>query len=917
MLDCTIHPPYEVEYEAQIGVEDTPYNNRRLGTAQKSVPRKRLGSDTQEFLAKAMEVRNKFLTQEKAVSMQHKEYESNFTMLRSKFQPHSGIEGVTIMQSSLDTISENIAFEDQIASPVYKVDSEIDPTRKLQDSQDASLGNFLSRPIKIAEYEWSTSTTLGEAFDPWSLFCENPRVINRITNFNLMRMKLHLKVLINGNGFHYGRAILAYNPLDSLDDLSAHTSLVNADLVQTSQLPHIYLDPTTSLGGEMILPFYYHRNYINISANGWSEMGMCYLRSLNTLKHANGATDKVTITVMAWAEDVSLSVLTSLPSPFLTPQSGKEDEVDEANRKGVISGPASAIAKGARALSGISMIAPYAMATAKAADVVGGVAKMFGYCAPPITKAPDPYRPQPVNTLALTNVPQTINKLSMDEKQELTIDPRIAGLSGDDPMNIKNIASRESYLTSFPWTTNTDPEETLFNIRVSPVVWRETRLTPNSYVFPACCMAALPFKYWTGTMKYRFQIVASAFHKGRLRFSYEPNYQFTNEYNTNYNRIVDIAKEQDFTIEIGNGQEYTLLDHADPGPDVDGEVFSEIGYSNKGPGNGILTVYVLNELTTPNSTVDNDIEINVFVSAGDDFEVFVPDSKFQNFTFFAPQAGIESEPSFAPESQSTTEASQPLQWQTMKLGPGEQDISDVNKVFTGESIASFRPLLKRGNLHESQFVRASRGNNMGLRPSFPFLRGYAPGAVHITSGAVLYNYCNTVLLHWVSYAFQGRRGSIRWKVIPRCYGTGQDSISMYAGRNPIGTGIPYFHANALNDQFLGTSKTAHTVVNHTGSPLDVGFPTSGVDGSCYTNNNVNNVLEFEVPYYSRYRFSPGKEADLTTLEKFDPIWRYFISSQVNNASAVDFWCSTGEDFQVYMWTGLPRMYYEAGPPAPG
>jgi hypothetical protein len=228
---------------------------------------------------------------------------------------------------------------------MYVVDSEFDGTRKLQDLGDATLQNFFSRPIKIQEYEWDVGANLAEDFNPWTDFFSNQRVIDRLTTFNLLRCKMHLKVVINGNGFHYGRAVLAYNPLDDEDDLSTHDAAVSADLVQTTQLPHVYLDPTTSNGGEMILPFYYYQNYLNIPERNWEQMGRCYLRSLNDLKHANGATDQVTISVFAWAEEVTMSVLTSLD---YEPQSGQE--IDEANQKGFISGPASVVSKAAKLL---------------------------------------------------------------------------------------------------------------------------------------------------------------------------------------------------------------------------------------------------------------------------------------------------------------------------------------------------------------------------------------------------------------------------------------------------------------------------------------------------------------------------------------------------------------------------------------
>jgi hypothetical protein len=140
----------------------------------------------------------------------------------------------------------------------------MDPTRSLQDSDDARLENFFSRPIKIAEEEWATSTTLGFDIDPWSLYWENPRVANRIANFHLLKCNLKIKVVINGNGFQYGRALVSYLPFDVYDTLTTNASLIREDLVQASQQPRIFLDPTTSQGGEMKLPMFNYYNYLSI-----------------------------------------------------------------------------------------------------------------------------------------------------------------------------------------------------------------------------------------------------------------------------------------------------------------------------------------------------------------------------------------------------------------------------------------------------------------------------------------------------------------------------------------------------------------------------------------------------------------------------------------------------------------------------
>lgn len=837
----------------------------------------------------------------------------------SNLKSQSGLEkyadGTTndnaVMRVAGSSTHENVQFSDQVDPYMYDVLSYTDPTRRLQDTNDATLENFFSRPIKIAEEEWATSTTLGFDINPWSLYFENPRVANRIANFNLLRCDLKIKVVINGNGFQYGRALVSYLPFDQYDTLSTNAALIRQDLVQASQQPHLYLDPTTSQGGEMKLPFYNYWNYISIPNSQWSELGQLYFRTLNTLKHANGASDLVTVSVFAWAENVSMSVLTSAESGTLTAQSGKE--VDEVNAKGTISGPATSIAKVAGAMTKVPYIAPFAQATQMAAETTASIAKMFGYCRPPVTRNPEPYRPHVASSLAMTNVGDGPSKLTIDDKQELSIDPRIAGLNGVDPMNIKEIAKRESYLTTFSWNIGTSPETLLWNATIDPTTWAQNAGPPVSYHFPACAMAALPFKYWTGTMKFRFQIVCSAFHKGRLKIVYDPVAFNSNEYNTNYLSVIDIADQTDFTIEIGNGQDRTLLSHSLPGINSVTEMYSTTPYvAPKDFGNGVIGVYVVNELTTPNSTVNNDIEINVFVSMGDDFEVFVPDDHFQYFVF-KPQSGLEGN-TLVSEAQNTEEPSAPQQESAIDLGPKLANNADINKVFTGESIGSFRTMLKRYNLWNALgYLDSAATVIQGRYSMFPYLRGNVAGAVDTTAEFASYNYCNTVLMHWVVNAFSGWRGSIRYKYLPR--GPFNDSWrpTMYVQRHGIGE-IGYDQIHTSPESYTTPKQASQSVIIEQGVLPKANRPYSGAKGAVYSTGMINPAIEFELPYYSPLRFTPGKQQNHTGVNMFNEGYDFYLQGRGNVESVWDIHVAAGEDFQVYFFTGLPRMYYEAAPP---
>jgi hypothetical protein len=419
-------------------------------------------------------------------------------------------------------------------------------------------------------------------------------------------------------------------------------------------------------------------------------------------------------------------------------------------------------------------------------------------------------------------------------------------------------------------------------------------------------------------MRYRFQIVSSSFHKGRLRIGFDPStVPSSPEYNVNYQRIVDISKDRDVTIEVGPAQTTALMENFQHSlGDNDTSMFSTSGTPlTFNPGNGFIFVSVLNELTVPNSEIDNDIEINVFVSAGDDFEVFVPtSSEIVGLAYFdqatsqsgiEPQSGVEE----APNAIASENDNAPFSTNVERMGTNEQVLTDVNKVFAGESIASFRPLLKRAMLHESLEYTNGQRISSYIRCYFPKLQGYSPDA----QGANGYNYVPTNLLHWVRYAFSGHRGSIRWKVVPNNT-SNIATATIYAHRLwPTGTQEATDSAiSSYGDQDVNGLKNIIT-------PLILEEGDGGVaswDGLAYTQQSVNPTLEVEIPYYSKYRFSPGKDARQSSFTPFDPSFRWRISSSSNQPGSFDTYCSIGEDFQVYFWTGLPRMF-KVDPPAVG
>jgi hypothetical protein len=263
-------------------------------------------------------------------------------------------------------------------------------------------------------------------------------------------------------------------------------------------------------------------------------------------------------------------------------------------------------------LSSAPVIGPYARATALAASAASAIASLFGF-SKPLELERTIIVPKTTHDMATSAGKDDCHKLSLDPKQELTIDPRAFGLSNKDEMEIANIASTESYTSTFTWTSgNSSPAGTiLWNTIVDPgdfTLYTATSPDINRITMTASCFAVAPFQYWRGSIKYRFQVVCSALHKGRLRIVYDPEIEVTTndptritpEYNLGYQTVVDISETKDFEITVGWGQGSSYRQSAFYEGISPLDSITPINYNSSTNtfGNGVLGVYVMNELQT-------------------------------------------------------------------------------------------------------------------------------------------------------------------------------------------------------------------------------------------------------------------------------------------------------------------------------
>lgn len=473
---------------------------------------------------------------------------------------------------------------------------------------------FFERPVRIFSTQWEIGVTLNQEINPWKLFCEDPRVSNRLAHFKNLKMNLHVQLLVNGNPFYYGRGIMFYNPLPNTDSVSRLTAPPErADLVEQTQRPHIYFDPTKSEGGELVLPFVWPKAALDVPAAEWNAMGIITLKSMNPLTHANGATEPITITLLAYASGVELNTPTSTVPLNLSPQ-GRDEY-------GTISFPAHLVAKAAGAVGDAPIIGKFARATEMLFGAISNAASIFGYSRP--RAVPDQLAlVRQFGEQAVTNFPDTSLSLALDSKKEVTIDPRVVGLAPIDEMSFLSIATREAYVGRFVWSESNATSDHLWSQAITPFAGMVDN--DGDFHIAPMAMVALPFEFWKGSMEVRLQVVCSAYHRGRLRIAWDPDYvDDPNTFNVNYSTMLDISESTEITMRIGWGQSYDYLRTGLLANGINASGTAPPFFARPTFANGHLQVFVVNPLTSP-STAITDIEINVFMKACEDFEVASP-----------------------------------------------------------------------------------------------------------------------------------------------------------------------------------------------------------------------------------------------------------------------------------------------------
>jgi hypothetical protein len=809
-------------------------------------------------------------------------------------------------------------------------------------SQTPSIGleQFLTRPVRLTTITWLQSDAIGSKTTilPWQLFVNNAAITSKLNNYAYLRSKLKIKVIVNASPFYYGAMLVSYQPMQNFTPSNIVTDAAGRHYMAYSQRPHQWIYPQENQGFEMELPFLYHKDWLRLQVNqDIADMGILRFDIVNPLDSANGAVGSgVTIQVYGWMEEPDLSgpsVGLSLQGSFKINKPFFGAKPDMARAKaygsnqasyqaltpdeydGVVSKPASALAAAVGCLTRMPFIGYYARASQIGLTAIAGVASLFGFTNVPVVDDIPARQPRAFPAIATSEISFPVEKLTLDPKNELSIDPGLTGDSGMDNMMIPSIIQRESFVTSAIWNSTQVNNDIIMSASVHPSIFLNNGATQNIVHNTPLSHIAQLFTNWRGDIIYRFKIVGTQFHKGRLRLSFDPRGQAgTNIINTLdntsmvFNKIIDISEETNIEVRVPyqqfiswmkiQGLESTVRSiQTGAAP-----VFSHIDGST----NGTWVLQVLTALTAPITTAY--VYVQVFVRAADNFEFANPCNINRNYSLLAPQG------------------SNPVEIASL-YDPGESQlvlagnaISEPNPnrylINYGEAIISLRTLMRRYTLNQYLFITSSSNNFayfQGFFSRLPRPYGFDPLGLERALGLITpastfqFNYTFNTPLSWTQPMYIGYRGSTH--IILNL--DGQSAQHLRCQRNPL--------------PISNTSYTTLSFVPVTYSSGARQFITqfqSGSSGSAITSSNVNNTLNVHAPNFSRFKFQSTNllQINAPVAEDDSNIDHLLIEANLdqnapNFRQHLSLHFGIGVDFSYVFFLNAPVVYiYTAVPP---
>lgn len=740
----------------------------------------------------------------------------------------------------------------------------------------------LSKPMQLSQVSWTTTqapgTTIVDFTFPEVLSTMDSVISRTLRMYAFYKLSPIFRFQLNSTQFHQGQLIISFDPFRQSRNTIVNTPNDVTPLFNryyATGLPSIKIMASESDPVELRIPYIHPRQFLtsnSSSSDVYNLMGEIRVTVLNQLRVAEGTSPQLTLTTWVYAADASVHVPISDHNITVEPTSLVSSLFSNGSNLigNLVTGN---IGKGLRNGQGL----------------IDDLGKLFGFDYPVVPLAP-PNTIKPVETLANARGATRSERLALDPVSGHQVDTEET-MIGRDEMDVLAIARMPMLLSQFAFSGTDPPQSRLLSIPVTPNIYAPLGSGDVPSVQPSfLSYVSNFFCFWSGSIQYEFEFVATRFHSGKLLIGFVPNYvnintltyqQFANSHPT---AILDIQQTSkiSFTVPFQSATPLKVISNS----------------LNDESVLGTVVVFVQNQLTYA-SNVSPQIDVNVYIRAGDDFSLSVP--RFpQDIDYERPAPPTISDPlqSFFSKF-NKVEATSDITFQTSRTG--QEDNSSTAVLSHGQSYSTPKPrfgetyslidCLRRFTSFVDQFSSLNE-TNLLVHPVYTgsFTNDITdPNDVYIRN---IYQ-PHSSYLSYFGKIFSCWSGSLRYKIMTTSPRSSTSKMSVYH--------IPDY--------------------SYSYSKLDTSSEST-LSGYAATSTDLaqNNALEFEVPFYSPYNFlltSPSSTpADFVPTTRDNPDYYNYASFPVVDGVLSTFsvpansriYIAAGEDFRYFYLRSPPPLY---------
>lgn len=731
----------------------------------------------------------------------------------------------------------------------------------------------LSKPTLVNTTQWTTTQAPGTNIVTFTF----PEILSRIDSvirrtlqmYAFYKMSPVFRFQLNATQFHQGQLIISFDPFrqaisDNYVISSENDTTPIYNRYYATGLPNVKIMASESDPVELQIPYLHPKNFLSSNsenASTYNLLGEIRVTVLNQLKVAEGSTPSLTLTTWIYAKDASVHVPIQYHDLSVQPTS-------------LISTIKSGISNGSN-LIGNFATGNFGKGLRSGQGLIDDLGSLFGFDYPNRPLGPE-------NNIK--NVESLANARGATRSERLALDP-VSGHMIDreeatslEEMDISKIIQMPMLINQTQFSSTAAPASILYYVPVTPLLAAQLGNYNGVPLMQPTYLAYMSqfFCFWRGSIQFDFEFVATRFHSGKLLVGFLPN---DNPTDTTFNAIAHSTPAAVIDIQQTSKVSFTVPFQSTTPLKYVNQLFDNFDETIL----GYLVVAVQNQLAHA-SNVAPEIDINLYVRAGEDFTFMVPKAPNADYSLpAAPAAEPTSDVTFQTSRTGGEDNSA-----TAVLSHGQSQ--SVPKPRFGETfglidcIRRFTPLVSTGSPNLVQLpIGDSRTAFMAVHP-------------------ILFSYENTVIdtvpytappsyLALIGRLFSAWSGSLRYKFVTSSPRTSDQSLSIYH--------IP--------------DASVRLLVPSTETPRVTQF--SGYAGA-QTDLSQNTSLEIEVPYYSIYNFLLTHPTSTETsgispyLDNLNyPYLNGFLAMCVNNDTQItpQVYVAAGEDFRFFYLRSPPSI----------